>query len=56
MSNVEIGVMPVPGDIQIDLGVFVTELSSRYDLKQGETAFFWALMHLTAQHLGEPLE
>ncbi len=53
MNDINVGQNPLPTFAQVLLADLITQLGERYQFNRGETAAFWSISMVLAQHLGE---
>ena len=52
-KDIIVGQYPLPNDAAREVSDLIEKLCERYDFPNGETAAFWAVSCILAQHLGE---
>jgi hypothetical protein len=52
-KDIIVGQYPLPNDAAQEVSDLIANLCERYEFLNGETAAFWAVSCVLAQHLGE---
>jgi hypothetical protein len=52
-QDIPVGQNPLPHDATTAVSDMIAALGERYEFKNGETAAYWHVCYVLAQHLGE---